>query len=69
MSTCLNKCRRTTWLLQTVGIANERGRFVDTEKWRKEIKLDELVPVWDYPEKTDINKYYQQYYHKTDKVR
>ena len=43
-------------------------RFVDCEKWRKEIKLDELVPVWDYPEKTDISKYYKQFYHKTDKV-
>jgi hypothetical protein len=43
-------------------------RFVDTEKWREDIKLDELVPTWDYPEKAEINKYYKQYYHKTDKV-
>ncbi|EGD87086.1 hypothetical protein H112_05609 [Trichophyton rubrum D6] len=41
--------------------------FVDCEKWRKEIKLDELVPVWDYPEKPEISKYYKQFYHKTDK--
>lgn len=44
-------------------------RFVNTENWRGEIKLDELVPVWEYPEKPEINKYYKQYYHKTDKVR
>jgi hypothetical protein len=43
-------------------------RFVDTEKWRKEIKLDETVPLWDYPEKADVGKYYKQFYHKTDKV-
>jgi hypothetical protein len=41
--------------------------FVECEAWRKEINLDELVPVWDYPEKPQIEKYYKQYYHKTDK--
>ena len=45
------------------------ARFVDTEKWRKDIKLDELVPTWDYPEKADIEKYYKQFYHKVDNVR
>lgn len=43
-------------------------RFLDTEKWRKETKLDETVPTWDYPEKAEISKYYTQFYHKTDKV-
>lgn len=42
-------------------------RFTDCEAWRKEIKLDEIVPVWDYPEKEQIRKYYEQFYHKTDK--
>lgn len=42
---------------------------MDCEEWRKETKLDELVPTWDYPEKPDVFKYYPQYYHKTDKVR
>lgn len=41
---------------------------MDTEKWRKETKLDELVPTWEFPEKADMFKYYPQYYHKTDKV-
>ena len=31
-------------------------------------KLDETVPVWDYPEKEALFKFYPQYYHKTDKV-
>lgn len=44
-------------------------RFVNAEKWRKDTKLDELLPTWEYPEKEAIFKYYPQYYHKTDKVR
>lgn len=45
-----------------------RSRFVDCEKWRADTKLDETVPVWDYPEKEALFKFYPQYYHKTDKV-
>ncbi|KAK6199010.1 peptide chain release factor 1 [Pestalotiopsis sp. IQ-011] len=41
--------------------------FVDCEKWRADTKLDETVPVWDYPEKEALFKFYPQYYHKTDK--
>lgn len=41
--------------------------FVDCEKWRKDTKLDETVPTWEYPERKDLFKYYPQYYHKTDK--
>lgn len=41
--------------------------FVECEKWREEIKLDDTVPVWEYPEKKDMFKYYPQYYHKIDK--
>jgi hypothetical protein len=45
------------------------ARFIDCENWRIEVKLDELVPNWDYPEKEELFHYYPQYYHKTDKVR
>ncbi|KAG5919452.1 hypothetical protein E4U53_003987, partial [Claviceps sorghi] len=48
-------------------IALAKTMFVETEKWRKEISLDETVPKWDYPEKSEIAKYYKQFYHKTDK--
>ncbi|KAG5965273.1 hypothetical protein E4U13_000626 [Claviceps humidiphila] len=48
-------------------VALAKAMFVETEKWRKEIKLDETVPIWDYPEKAEIAKYYKQFYHKTDK--
>lgn len=41
--------------------------FVNTENWRKEKKLDEVIHNWEYPEKDEVSKYYQQYYHKTDK--
>ncbi|KAM5474310.1 cytosolic factor, phosphatidylinositol/phosphatidylcholine transfer protein [Microsporum audouinii] len=41
--------------------------FIDCEKWRKDIKLDEILPFWDYPEKPEVSKYYKQFYHKTDK--
>ncbi|CAN8105047.1 unnamed protein product [Discula destructiva] len=41
--------------------------FVGAEDWRKETKLDELLPTWEYPEKEKIFEYYPQYYHKTDK--
>ena len=44
-------------------------RFVDAEKWRKDTKLDELLPTWEYPEKEQIFQYYPQYYHGTDNVR
>ena len=42
--------------------------FVECEQWRKDSKLDEILPNWDYPEKEKMFKYYPQYYHKTDKV-
>lgn len=45
------------------------SRFVDSEKWRKEFGLDELVRHFDYPEKAKVFEYYPQYYHKTDIVR
>lgn len=43
-------------------------RFVDTEKWRKDFGLDDLVRNFDYTEKEKVFEYYPQYYHKTDKV-
>ncbi|KAF6802159.1 Sec14 cytosolic factor [Colletotrichum sojae] len=41
--------------------------FVEFENWRKETKLDETIPTWEYPEKEEVFKFYPQYYHKTDK--
>lgn len=41
--------------------------FVETEKWRKEIKLDDLTRNFEYTEKEKVFAFYPQYYHKTDK--
>ncbi|OBT71315.1 hypothetical protein VF21_09120 [Pseudogymnoascus sp. 05NY08] len=41
--------------------------FVNSEGWRKEINLDDLVQNFEYTEKAQIFEYYPQYYHKTDK--
>jgi len=40
--------------------------LLDVEKWRKDEKVDELAKTWTFPEKAEVNKYYPQYYHKTD---
>lgn len=42
--------------------------FDAAEKWRKDFKVDELYENFEYPEKEEVDKYYPQYYHKTDKV-
>ncbi|KAH7134658.1 CRAL-TRIO domain-containing protein [Dactylonectria estremocensis] len=60
--TLLRFLRARKWVVE-----DSKKMFVDTEAWRKEIKLDEILPTWDYPEKVEISKYYLQYYHKTDK--
>ncbi|KAK0530114.1 cytosolic factor, phosphatidylinositol/phosphatidylcholine transfer protein [Tilletia horrida] len=37
------------------------------EKWRKDYGVEELYEKFEYPEKEEVDKYYPQYYHKTDK--
>ncbi|TFK64705.1 hypothetical protein BDN72DRAFT_825273 [Pluteus cervinus] len=41
--------------------------LLNAEQWRKEFGVDELIKNFDYPEQKDVDKYYPQYYHKTDK--
>ncbi|QSL64775.1 hypothetical protein MERGE_002077 [Pneumocystis wakefieldiae] len=41
--------------------------FMDCEQWRKDFGVDDIVKTFCYSEKTDIFKYYPQYYHKEDK--
>ncbi|UZJ51651.1 hypothetical protein CBS101457_000971 [Exobasidium rhododendri] len=40
--------------------------FEASEKWRKEFKVDDLYDNFEYPEKEEVNKWYPQFYHKTD---
>ncbi|KAI9809631.1 MAG: cytosolic factor, phosphatidylinositol/phosphatidylcholine transfer protein [Sarcosagium campestre] len=42
--------------------------FIDSEKWRKEFGVDDLVRNFKYEEKPQVFAYYPQYYHKTDKA-
>jgi hypothetical protein len=42
--------------------------FEASEKWRKDFKVDELYDNFEYPEKEEVDKWYPQYYHKTDNV-
>ncbi|KAK4046415.1 cytosolic factor, phosphatidylinositol/phosphatidylcholine transfer protein [Microbotryomycetes sp. JL201] len=41
--------------------------WIDTQKWRKEFKVDELYETFDYTEKAEVDKLYPRFYHKTDK--
>ncbi|KND89300.1 Sec14 cytosolic factor, partial [Tolypocladium ophioglossoides CBS 100239] len=47
-------------------VALSKKMFVECEKWRKDTKLDETVPIWNYEEKPKVARYYKQFYHKTD---
>jgi hypothetical protein len=42
--------------------------FEASEKWRKDFKVDDLYNNFEYPEKEEVDKWYPQYYHKTDNV-
>jgi len=41
--------------------------IINQEKWRKDFGVDELGKGFEFPEKEQVDKYYPQYYHKTDK--
>ncbi|WWD17552.1 hypothetical protein CI109_101993 [Kwoniella shandongensis] len=42
--------------------------WANNEKWRKEFGADDIAANgFDYPERTEVSKYYPQFYHKTDK--
>lgn len=38
------------------------------EQWRKDFGVEEIVNNFDFKEKAEVDKYYPQYYHKSDKV-
>ncbi|KAG8891839.1 cytosolic factor, phosphatidylinositol/phosphatidylcholine transfer protein [Tulasnella sp. 403] len=48
-------------------LVNSKKMIIDQEMWRKEFGTDELAKNFDFPEKEQVDKYYPQYYHKTDK--
>ncbi|KAJ6494614.1 CRAL-TRIO domain-containing protein [Mycena polygramma] len=48
-------------------VPKAKDMFVANEKWRKEFGVDEIVKNFEFPERTTVDKYYPQYYHKHDK--
>jgi len=42
--------------------------FSECERWRKDIKLDELVKSFNFEENPLVTEFYPRYFHKTDKV-
>ncbi|KAJ7352570.1 CRAL-TRIO domain-containing protein [Mycena albidolilacea] len=48
-------------------VPKAKEMFLNTEKWRKEFGVDDIVKNFDFPEHREVDKYYPQYYHKNDK--
>ena len=42
--------------------------ILNAEKWRVEFGVDDIVQNFDFKEKAEVDKYYPQFYHKTDRV-
>ncbi|TDL15807.1 hypothetical protein BD410DRAFT_796010 [Rickenella mellea] len=41
--------------------------LAEAEQWRKDFGVDEIYKNFDYKERVEVDKYYPQYYHRTDK--
>jgi len=48
-------------------LVKAKEMIIDCEKWRIEFGVDDIVKNFDFKEREVVNKYYPQYYHKTDK--
>ncbi|KAH8921997.1 hypothetical protein BT69DRAFT_1282703 [Atractiella rhizophila] len=48
-------------------LAKSKAMFIDSMKWRKEFKVDELYENFNYTEKEKVMEFYPRFYHKTDK--
>lgn len=48
-------------------VALAKQMLADAEKWRKDFGVDDIVKNFDFQEKAEVDKYYPQSYHKTDK--
>ncbi|KAJ8697755.1 cytosolic factor, phosphatidylinositol/phosphatidylcholine transfer protein [Pleurotus ostreatus] len=48
-------------------LVKAKEMLVNAEKWRKEFGVDDIAENFDFKEGSEVNKYYPQYYHKTDK--
>ncbi|KAF9530988.1 CRAL-TRIO domain-containing protein [Crepidotus variabilis] len=48
-------------------LAKSKEMFLSAEKWRKDFGVDDIIKNFDFKEKAEVDKYYPQFYHKTDK--
>lgn len=48
-------------------VSKAHDMFAATEKWRREENIDDILYDFAYTECDEVNKYYPQYYYKTDK--
>jgi len=48
-------------------VPKTKEMLLAAEKWRKDFGVDELVRTFRFPELEEVDKYYPQSYHKTDK--
>ncbi|THV00550.1 hypothetical protein K435DRAFT_656941 [Dendrothele bispora CBS 962.96] len=48
-------------------VALAKTMLLSAEQWRKDFGVEEIVKSFDYKEKAEVDKYYPQFYHKTDK--
>ncbi|KAK7445188.1 cytosolic factor, phosphatidylinositol/phosphatidylcholine transfer protein [Stygiomarasmius scandens] len=61
-ATVLRFLRARKW-----NVANAKTMFLSAEQWRKDFGVEELMNNFDFKEKEEVDKYYPQFYHKTDK--
>ncbi|PIL36529.1 hypothetical protein GSI_00218 [Ganoderma sinense ZZ0214-1] len=48
-------------------VVKAKEMLVACEQWRKEFGVEDIMTNFDFKEKAEVDKYYPQYYHKTDK--
>ncbi|KAI0315350.1 CRAL-TRIO domain-containing protein [Amylostereum chailletii] len=48
-------------------VAKAKEMLLACEQWRKDFGVDDIMKNFDFKEKAEVDKYYPQFYHKTDK--
>ncbi|KAI0069285.1 hypothetical protein BV25DRAFT_121111 [Artomyces pyxidatus] len=48
-------------------VVKTKEMLLAAEQWRKDFGVDDIMANFDFKEKAEVDKYYPQYYHKTDK--
>ncbi|OAX41098.1 hypothetical protein K503DRAFT_767964 [Rhizopogon vinicolor AM-OR11-026] len=48
-------------------VPKAKEMLLAAEQWRRDMKVDEIVHNFNFPEKEQVDQYYPQYYHKMDK--